>query len=758
MGSPCPKRLKATFSLDWLEHENYTTWIREVPNDNTSYFCTVCNNTFSCSSRVSRHANSETHRNNMLRDPLEELPRKPKTEFRKKSFCYSWLENKQFKPWLEKVPNDPYNCFCSFCNATFRCGLDALKRHADTKKHISECQKRGIDPSAIRNEESSDQPVFEDRKKVAEIRFATLIAEKNIPFQTAETILSFFKDLGKDPAILQSMTMNRKKGPEIINKVLYLREQERIVEILRNNKFSIFIDEISDTINNKWITFFVRYVDPRTLDIRMELFKLIHLDSSDYDAVPLFTNFKDEMEGKEIPFENILALSCDNAFVTTETYEYFKTKLKKYCKNLITMLSPCHACTLIINSASTAIPEECEDLFRKMVSFISNNPKRAGIFQKFQKPFNLNDNKKDSNLCQKMQWLSHHSCVVALNKNWNELLELLQEEKLNENSSSEAALLSMMQNPEIQAYFLFLEYILHPFKKFNASFQSQETKIYLLQSAADNLLRNVLRNVAKTTVANFTENDTINSLFVCNRQSPEQIVVGAACQNLLDQLSQKGQDEIVSSVYNNCLTFYNIAAKEIRRTLFVKEEFLIKLRVFEPKLALKQEDEKRPNKSVDDVLMAAKELGEFDEKALREEWQSLDVDFTSEEKKRIIKLSFDDAWKTMITTKDAEDKFKYPTLMKLVNAIRSLPSTNINTERMSSMLSDVRTKKRNKLYPIHVQALCVLKSSLKARGQTARTMTIDARHLALMTTQNLYHSSAKSSFVAYECPSTSSDL
>jgi len=94
---------------------------------------------------------------------------------------------------------------------------------------------------------TSDKPSlsFEDKKKkIAEIKFAALIVEKNILFKMAESILSFFQDLGKDSEILQSMTMSRKKVPKIINKVLYVREQERLVEILQNNKFSIFIDPI----------------------------------------------------------------------------------------------------------------------------------------------------------------------------------------------------------------------------------------------------------------------------------------------------------------------------------------------------------------------------------------------------------------------------------------------------------------------------------------------------------------------------------
>jgi len=52
---------KQTFSHNWLEDENYKSWIKEVPNDSSSYFCVPCNKTFSCSSRVSRHAESKAH-------------------------------------------------------------------------------------------------------------------------------------------------------------------------------------------------------------------------------------------------------------------------------------------------------------------------------------------------------------------------------------------------------------------------------------------------------------------------------------------------------------------------------------------------------------------------------------------------------------------------------------------------------------------------------------------------------------------------
>jgi len=572
--------------------------------------------------------------------------------------------------------------------------------------------------------------------------------------------LSFFQDLGKDPEILRSMTMNQNKTPKIINKVLYAREQERLVEILKNNKFSIFIDETSDLTNEKWMTFLVRYADPQTFEVRTELFDLIRLDASDCTAEKLFTTFRDEMWKKQIPFENILALSCDNASVMTGKYESFKTKLQNYCKNLITMPCPCHSSALVANAACKAIPVACEELLRKVGSFISSSPKRACIFEQFQKSFNFSSNNRKILKLSETRWLSRHLCVVRLNENWDILLKFLQEEQLSEKSKSGADLLSLMQNPEIHAYLLFLQYILDAFNKFNASFQARETKVHLLQPAAENLLKTVLQNVIKTPLLNFVADGIINPLDMCNRQFPDKVLVGQACQDLLDELNQEGQGEIVKSIYSNCSCFYDIAAKGIRQRLFVKEEFLNKLRVFEPKIAL-QEDKKK--EIIENVLFVAKRIGGFDEEILQKEWQLLHSNVTLEQREKINHLNFDDAWKTIMAIKDTDGKLKYPTICKLVNAIRSLPNSNADAERVFSILTDVKTKKRNKLNPIHVQSLCVFKSNLKARGQTAQTMTVDARHLALMSAENFHQTDAKDAcflrlFAADECPSTSSGL
>jgi len=86
------------------------------------------------------------------------------------------------------------------------------------------------------------------RKKIAEIKYAALITEKNIPHRIAKEIL-FFQQV--DPNVLKNMSMSPTKCKNIISNVLCPVETERVVNSIQNTKFPIFIDETSDITNEK---------------------------------------------------------------------------------------------------------------------------------------------------------------------------------------------------------------------------------------------------------------------------------------------------------------------------------------------------------------------------------------------------------------------------------------------------------------------------------------------------------------------------
>ena len=99
-------------------------------------------------------------------------------------------------------------------------------------------------------------------------------------------------------------------------------------------------------------------------------------------------------------------------------------------------------------------------------------------------------------------------------------------------------------------------------------------------------------------------------------------------------------------------------------------------------------------------------------------------------------------WKKILQCQDSNNRAKYPNLKSVLNAVRCFPNSNVDAERMFSLLTDVKTNKRNKLSAT-VNAICVIKSSLKARNETCINMTIKEGDLSLMSPDKLYESSAK---------------
>lgn len=329
-------------------------------------------------------------------------------------------------------------------------------------------------------------------------------------------------------------------------------------------------------------------------------------------------------------------------------------------------------------------------------------------------------------------------CVDRLLESWDTMQHFLNEMVVCDKTKSAEPLLACMINVETKAYFLFLKYILNYFNSFNAFFQAIETRIHLLQSKSVNLLVQISQNFLKPEslkhlLTNTSFQDKNNHKSLCD------ITLGSDCDEYLCDLMTEGYEDVITNIRQNCLTFYVTAAEEIRKRLPVNNAFLYKLKVFQPQTALFDSDRVT---SFNDVSYIAKTIHGFDEDGLKQEWLTLHSDFTIEEKQTLATLNFDGMWKKILKSQ-CNSIFKYPNLTSFINAIRSLPNSNADPERTFSLLTDLKTKKRNRLSAASINATCVFKSALKTRGETALTMKITQRHIQLMCTENLYAPAVK---------------
>jgi len=139
--------------------------------------------------------------------------------------------------------------------------------------------------------------------------------------------------------------------------------------------------------------FFVRYVDSETLDIYTQLVKLIEIDAKDFSVEKLFHAFQCEMSKLQIPFNNIIALSCDSVSVMVRKFSSFKTKLQRVCSRLLTLPCPCYSAFLAAYAATNEIPIFCEKFLKKVSTYIKSNHKRSALFREFSKCFQKTDHK-----------------------------------------------------------------------------------------------------------------------------------------------------------------------------------------------------------------------------------------------------------------------------------------------------------------------------------------------------------------------------
>ncbi|XP_066587622.1 protein FAM200A-like [Prorops nasuta] len=629
-----------------------------------------------------------------------------------KKFQIDWYdEYPSWENWVLRVTGRDDLFVCLACEKMYSCGVSQIKRHAGQKNHIENMIKKKIpldDEIAYPTTSENDQFRFNDGVKAAELKVAAFFAEHQIAFENSRELLLLFQEIGKEPDVLQSMTLGKTKIRNIITKVLCPYETERVSEDLKRHRFSVFVDETTDSTNEKKMTLITRHVDSKSLRTQDNLQNLINLDAKDCSADKIFNAFKNELNKREIPLTNIIGLSCDNASVMIGRNDPFKTRLLNIRPQLIIMPCICHSSALTASSACKTLPNECTIFIKKIVSFINGSTKRFAIFKEFQESFE--NNTKNLVKYGETRWLSRQKCIERILEKWDTIHKLLVEQQLEKIKEAEE-LLIIMENSETKAYLYFLENILRKFNTFNALFKQD---VFLP----------FVRN------ARFSRNENLLPI--------ETINIGPNCASYLKiMLKEKKITEAqVKTIRQNCLSFFIKASEEIRDSFPIFDNLLENLSIFGKDVTLFDQDREA---SSFQLMQICRRLGNYNENEIINEWESLNVKESDIRKKYWSKLEFDDMWIAIYSAQNEKEELRYPQLRKLLSVVRSLPHSNAEAERCFSMLPDIKSKKRNRLVHETVNATCVIKYALRVSNETPISMNITKKHLQIMK-NNLYES------------------
>ena len=208
-----------------------------------------------------------------------------------------------------------------------------------------------------------------------------------------------------------------------------------------------------------------------------------------------------------------------------------------------------------------------------------------------------------------------------------------------------------------------------------------------------------------------------------------EIYLGPECEAFLLNKPQERRTEI----RRNCLEFYKTAVREMIKRLPYKDTFFEQLSFLDPKVAFSC----KARVTFKDLSDIAARLN-INITQLAFEWRVLPRRFTDEQKENLAYLDIDEMWAKIFECEDDDGNKFFPNLAKLVEAVLSLPHSNAEAERIFSIVSDVKNKKRNKLGNDTVSAICVARSSFQANNINCVNFEIDSRHLELHNSSNLY--------------------
>lgn len=112
--------------------------------------------------------------------------------------------------------------------------------------------------------------------------------------------------------------------------------------------------------------------------------------------------------------------------------------------------------------------------------------------------------------------------------------------------------------------------------------------------------------------------------------------------------------------------------------------------------------------------------------------------FDEAEKETIGKKSVEDFWWSLREIKNFEGNFEFKNICYLASICLSLPHSNAETERVFSVVTDVKNKKRNKLGSEALNAVSIIRFSGSKNNNCCKTFEVTNDHCKLMKKENLY--------------------
>lgn len=570
-----------------------------------------------------------------------------------------------------------------------------LKRHEETSYHKGNVGKKRnqiqIESLLNKNESSLKRQIY-----LAEITMVMFCITHNLPFSIMDFLPDLLFQCCPDSKIASALQCARTKSTFITEK-LGNKAIEKIISEIKENRFSLIIDETTDITSKKALVLVVRYIDKNTKVIKDRFLSFLEMIKT--DANTIFETIKNFFDKHEIPLQNLIGLATDGATVMAGEFGGVQAKFKQNNINLLFIKCTCHSLHLCTSYACKKLPVTVEKLCRNIFNFFAHSSKRIAEFKEFQDYCSVKSHKILG--ISSTRWLSLDNVINRIIEQWDALRLYFISCSLEINGIQSTELAESMSSPRFKIYFLFLSYILHVINNLNKEFQSEKSRLPYLYSQMEITYKLIASNFMDNNYVQNINADEIN-IYNKNKYLPtKDIYIGTKTEIYLKE-KDFSEEEIIN-IKTNVLNFYLELAEQIKSRFDFKNYDLKNLCIIQPQQVLSQ--------PIMPLLLSFSHLIKCDIELLSLQWKQIQlskIEFNPED-------DLNDYWIKISKIKNAAGEYCFKDLTNFIFDLLILPHSSATAERKFSEFALIKTKLRNKLELKTINNIMLAKELLKSK-------------------------------------------
>ena len=337
---------------------------------------------------------------------------------------------------------------------------------------------------------SSSMNPLEAKVRRAEVKVTAAIAKHNIPLAFADHLSPLFKEIFPDSEIAKAYSSCKTKITCILNGALKPYYQNELVEMMKDQPYSVSIDGSNDTGQEKMNPVTVKLFD--TDRIKHKFLDMCTTTGTGAATAEVIFNKMDSVLSKyAIPWTNCVSLSVDNTSVNLGVRNSLSSRLRTKHPEVYVIGCPCHIIHNTCSKAATSFSKETgfdvEDLAVDVSYWFDKSTKRKASLAEFC--LLCDTTYKDILKHVSTRWLSLEQTITRILALYNSLVSYF---KSNDESKPRfKRLQKAFSNPMTEIYLLFLQSVIPLFTKLNLLLQRQEPVIYLLDSSMKAFLKSL---------------------------------------------------------------------------------------------------------------------------------------------------------------------------------------------------------------------------------------------------------------------------